>query len=540
MVTSWDWKTNITITDEEKTTANPKTGTYPPSLIRGTMFHGPADVEEVFAFGGTTFMGNTSFLGYVAPDTSTYPLWSYSYDSSVQNPNKWNQYDIGQPWKPNHGAAAEAVDQSLGFYLNGQIDKGTSAATQNFGNDTTVHLGGMLVIDLTSQTSKNISTANITGYGPRVGGCMEYIAPVGKNGILVALGGQLSPKLNLTSNSTDGSLLGFDVVDIFDINSYLENTGGNGTWYSQSTSGDIPQPRIDFCTVSASAPDNSSHHIYLYGGRDPIKSVEYDDVYVLSLPAFNWTQVNFGQSPRWGHDCHVVGNRQMLTIGGNTTNEQCDWEIKGVAILDMSTITWGSVYNAYAPEYLVPTPIVDWLGGSPSGGATIKSPVLGYNQTGLAEVFNTTRAQPSLSATPSQTPVGAPGHKSHAGAIAGGVIGGVAALAMLAGLLLWLRARKRRKDMEPRELDGAEKRELQNADLQSPPKHHHELPATLEKPVELAEQHGASEAPRETFTEAAELSGTNIVPGGMHGVPMIRTPSTEESHYPFAKDPALR
>jgi hypothetical protein len=278
----------------------------------------------------------------------------------------------------------------------------------------------------------------------------------------------------------------------------------------------------------------------LYGGRDPIKSVEYDDVYVLSLPAFNWTQVNFGQSPRWGHDCHVVGNRQMLTIGGNTTNEQCDWEIKGVAILDMSTITWGSVYNAYAPEYLVPTPIVDWLGGSPSGGATIKSPVLGYNQTGLAEVFNTTRAQPSPSATPSQSPVGAPGHKSHAGAIAGGVIGGVAALAILAGLLLWLRARKRRKDMEPRELDGAEKRELQNADLQSPPKHHHELPATLEKPVELAEQHGASEAPRETFTEAAELSGTNIVPGGMHGVPMIRTPSTEESHYPFAKDPALR
>ena len=278
----------------------------------------------------------------------------------------------------------------------------------------------------------------------------------------------------------------------------------------------------------------------MYGGRDPIKSVEYDDVYVLSLPAFNWTQVNFGQSPRWGHDCHFVGNRQMLTVGGNTTNEQCDWEIKGVAILDMSTITWGSVYDAYAPEYLVPTPIVNWLGGSPSGGATIKSPVLGYNQTGLAEVFNTTRAQPSPSAIPSQTSVGAPGHKSHAGAIAGGVVGGVAALAILAGLLLWLRAQKRRKDMEPRELDGAEKTELQNADLQNPPKHHYELPATLEKPVELAEQHGASEAPRETFTKAAELPGTNVVPGGMHGVPMIRTPSTEESHYPFAKDPALR
>lgn len=531
MASSWDWKTNITITDEVKPT-NPKTGTLPPSLIRGTMFQGPANVSEVFVFGGTTFRGNQSFVGYTPPDANTYPLWSYTYDPSVQSPNQWNQYDLLQPWRPNHGAAAEAVDQNLGFYLNGQIDKGTSPETLHMGNDTT-HLDGMLVIDLSNQSAKNISTATITGGGPRVGGALEYIAPVGNKGILVALGGQLSP-ISSKSNATTGTLLGFDTVDVFDIDSYLQNPDSSGLWYAQSTAGDIPAPRIDFCTVSVSALDNSSHHIYLYGGHDPVQSVNFDDVYVLSLPAFKWTRVNFGKSPRWGHDCHLVGNRQMITLGGNTTNEQCDWESKGVAILDLSTITWGSVYDAYAPQYLVPTAIVSWLGGSPSGGAKIKSPIVGYNNTGLAIVFNTTRTLPSSPAnspspvtppspaTPSQSQTATAQHSSHVGVIVGLVISVVAILAILTGLLLWFRSRKRRKAMAPRELDSTEKTEY---DIH---KHHYELPGIRDKPAELGEQHGHSEAPWEPTTYAVELPGTNVVPGGNPGIPLVRTPSSSK------------
>ena len=133
---------------------------------------------------------------------------------------------------------------------------------------------------------------------------------------------------------------------MFDINSYLQNTKSNGTWYQQETGGDIPPARIDFCTVAMSAPDNSSHHIYLYGGRDPIRNEGFDDVYVLSLPSFTWTAIfTEGKSPRWGHGCHRAGTRQMVTVGGNTSNSGvCDWELKGVAFLDMTTVTWGSVF----------------------------------------------------------------------------------------------------------------------------------------------------------------------------------------------------
>ncbi|KAF2493487.1 hypothetical protein BU16DRAFT_81154 [Lophium mytilinum] len=537
METSWDWKTNITITDESKSTSNPKTGTYPPSLIRGTMFHGPADSKEVYAFGGTTFMGNTSFLGYVAPDASTYPLWTYAYDSSDF---RWGQNDIGQPWKPNHGAAAEAIDQGLGFYLNGQIDKGTDSSTKNFGNDSTLPLDGMLIIDLANATSNNISTAAISGDGPRVGGGLQYIADVGEKGILVAIGGQLSPQNVSTSTSTNGHLLSLDTVDVFDISSYVDHPETNGTWYNQTTTGEIPEPRIDFCVVAASALDNSSHHMcvipqpivvqadpnkrYLYGGRNTITGVPYDDIYVLSLPAFIWTKINFGASPRWGHDCHVVGNRQLLTVGGNTTNEQCDWEIKGVAILDMSTITWGSVYNAFAPEYLVPTPVTKWLGGSPSGGATVTAPAGGYNSTGLAQLMGVKRVWPTSNTSQSATPKPHSHHKkTNVGVIVGPVIGGVAALALLAGLLLWFRQRRHKKAMTPHELEAAEKSELH----EEPKKMPYELPVDSHKPYEMAEQHGLAEAPRDTTTHAVELDATTISGDAKPGVPMLRTPSNE-------------
>ena len=38
-------------------------------------------------------------------------------------------------------------------------------------------------------------------------------------------------------------------------------------WRSQTIRGtDVPAPRLDFCLITASAPDNSSFNIYMYGG----------------------------------------------------------------------------------------------------------------------------------------------------------------------------------------------------------------------------------------------------------------------------------
>lgn len=64
--------------------------------------------------------------------------------------------------------------------------------------------------------------------------------------------------------------------------------------------------------------------------------------------------------------CHLVGNRQMITVGGAGTaaiNKECDWERKSVAIYDLSALIWGSVFTHDAAPYEVPPKITSRIGG---------------------------------------------------------------------------------------------------------------------------------------------------------------------------------
>jgi hypothetical protein len=51
----------------------------------------------------------------------------------------------------------------------------------------------------------------------------------------------------------------FETVDIFDISSIYNDQ--KGVWYQQVTSGTPPSPRVDYCTISVSAGDDSSHNM---------------------------------------------------------------------------------------------------------------------------------------------------------------------------------------------------------------------------------------------------------------------------------------
>lgn len=182
------------------------TGTDPPSLMRGHLFHGPANVSEIYLYGGTTYMGNRSFPTFSVPESSQYPLWTYDYNTSDY---PWSQYDISTAWKPNHGAATEAIDKGLGFYLNGQIDGGTSSSTLNkVGPEGDfMPVDGMIVINFYDYSSRNVSTSSIRGSAPRIGGTMEYFSPVGESGVLVALGGQINRERPV-ANMSEGELVG--------------------------------------------------------------------------------------------------------------------------------------------------------------------------------------------------------------------------------------------------------------------------------------------------------------------------------------------
>lgn len=105
----------------------------------------------------------------------------------------------------------------------------------------------------------------------------------------------------------------------------------------------------------------------MYGGRGA-NSAYFDDIHILSVPSFTWTRVYNGSAPRFSHTCHRVGSRTMLSVGGTRTYKYteapCDFESKGINVLDMSSITWGSAYNATTDPYTVPAAVVAHIGGT--------------------------------------------------------------------------------------------------------------------------------------------------------------------------------
>ena len=101
--------------------------------------------------------------------------------------------------RPSSGSSTEARDQGLAFYLNGEIDSGSSLETKGLGNGNTVWLGGMIVINTNKQTVRNISTYGLSADQPRTRGLLQYIIGIGPNGVLVQLGGIQKP-LGTSSN----------------------------------------------------------------------------------------------------------------------------------------------------------------------------------------------------------------------------------------------------------------------------------------------------------------------------------------------------
>ena len=193
---SWDWKTNISEI-ATNTTVNPRTGSVPPQLVRGALYQGSASDTNIHLYGGTTSFLNTSFPDWQPPVPSTYSLWSYDTATT-----EWSQFDVSlsTPLRPSSGAVAEAPDQGLAFYFNGEIDSGSSTGTQALGPSVKIFLEGMVVINTVDHSTRNLSTFAVTRGLPRTRGRMVYIPGIGDKGILVLLGGSSKPVNQHDSN----------------------------------------------------------------------------------------------------------------------------------------------------------------------------------------------------------------------------------------------------------------------------------------------------------------------------------------------------
>ena len=98
------------------------------------------------------------------------------------------------------------------------------------------------------------------------------------------------------------------------------------------------------------------------------QQLEFNNVYVLSLPGFVWTKSNDTSGPRkYGHSCEVIGNRHMLSIGGHdpfvpyfSQSNTTDNFTQGLGIFDMVNLGWIDTYDAKAAPYEMPEAIKEW------------------------------------------------------------------------------------------------------------------------------------------------------------------------------------
>lgn len=200
MTRDWNWTADIEEHEYYKYNGRTSLGNKIPMVARAGLVGGGAGDNNIYLFGGTTLSVNSSFTPNPLPDSESYFMWAF--DTGLHT---WTEY-LGDRLgatalsKPNSGASAEAPDQAMAFYIGGQIDAGSSLATQGLGQSFMI--SGMMVISTSNQSGINVSTAGVSRF-PRTRGEAVYLSNVGKYGGLVLLGGI---QQSLRDTSFDGKV----------------------------------------------------------------------------------------------------------------------------------------------------------------------------------------------------------------------------------------------------------------------------------------------------------------------------------------------
>jgi hypothetical protein len=199
-----------------------------------------------------------------------------------------------------------------------------------------------------------------------------------------------------------------------------------------------------------------------------------DAVYILLLPAFHWIKVDYPPTdPRVYHTCHVIGNRQLLSVGGlnpallniSLAWNETDRFAEGLKIFDMTTLNWTNYYDANAAPYEQSNLVKQYYTSNPRYPAE-------WNDEALGWILNPASTPPPPTATGSNhtntttsTAAPSPPHHSHTRAIVGGVVGGVGGLLLISAILGFILHKQREAKAK---LSEAEQRRRLN---EKPPAH---------------------------------------------------------------------
>ncbi|KAL7270142.1 hypothetical protein RUND412_007159 [Rhizina undulata] len=353
--------------------------------------------NTVYKYGG--YWANKAVWGNLYGEVPHSEIWSLDIQSYnwTQAPTPSGAAVVGS----RSGGYAYSTALGQGFYAGGAETNGTDAVFANW-TDGEAYVGDQL---LTYDFKSNSFQNETAPWLPTSLNNLVFV-PVGASGILLDLGGNTAP---VGFGFTASQILpaDFQILNVYDI--------ASRTWYTQETNGDIPTDRQSTCSIVATAADNSSFNIFLHGGGTSISPTRaFDDVYVLSLPSFQWILLNTtSTSRRMGHSCHRASNNVMVVVGGRDvdqqnpavtafTNGNCD-ATGLVNLFDLNILDWIPEFTAGDRPYQVAPQITDVIGGDANGGATVVVPAAGWGSNDLASLFSAVVPVPTATVTSSRT-----------------------------------------------------------------------------------------------------------------------------------------
>ncbi|KAH5134869.1 hypothetical protein HBH69_242490 [Parastagonospora nodorum] len=346
----------------------------PPFLMYSTITYDSNG--GIYIEGGARAIFNTT-----SNVSTTHPM---PIGSPAENAS-WSLSKTDRFWKPLMRTITEsslfrtqilytqAPDQNLIFYLNGILSNGSNERVYP----------KMTIINTRTNSSRTVSTEIISPSGVRVGAAFQYLPLLGQKGGLVLLGGATRHDEIITTDPW-GTMESLGTIHVFDIAS-LDDTP-NGVWYQQPTGGRTPVSRLSTCAVNILSPDRTSYHIYLACGRSPAQILH--DVWILSLPQFQWTQVFTGTRPSYGATCQLVGKKQMLMLGGTeASSSSCDRKDQ-VWVWDLTNLKWIRSYEKDDDDFRIPKAVWERIGGSAMGESNMTEPEDSFSSIGLAKMFD--------------------------------------------------------------------------------------------------------------------------------------------------------
>ncbi|KAJ0114157.1 hypothetical protein J7T55_007991 [Diaporthe amygdali] len=383
----------------------------------------------------TGFAGLPSDFGD-APKISQ-GLWSFEPSEDGTTGTWTNLNDTTDEYfmtQPRHFAGPVTSGNGAGFFLGGKM----------LDNGTKVPVSGLLKYNFATKVATNSTVVGISTSGYLQLGRMQYVPNFGPAGVIIAAGGH-----QLQNGPSEKYLLSFTSVQVFD--------PATDTWYEQTTTGDIPNGRKEYCMTGA-ASSNNTYEILVYAGWDGnlgTTSIAWDQAFVLSLPSFRWFKADYqALQPRHGLTCEHIGGGQVLTIGGVDTTQvgpdslydgvfnTRDAHAQGLAVFDLSSLSFKTRYMSNQTVYNLAPDVQSYYDNHDR--------MADFTYAGLADIFtveNFTAAATddtglgvsSSGATDSKNdsnPSSGPSDSSSdseisAGVIAGSVVGGVAGAALI-------------------------------------------------------------------------------------------------------------